>query len=107
MSAFSTSVTLAVTNNLATTGALAVGRHEVGRIICKTYNAGGIVLTCYESDTRQGEYTLCTDAGTAGVLAAIDDDTSIALPTVLNGSRFLKFVADIASCSFIVTLKGV
>ena len=94
--ALATTYDLAVTTSLSTTPHLAVGRFESGRIISRTYNSGsGITLTVYESDKFDGEYAICTDAGTAGVLAALEDNESVALPTVLKGSAYLKFVGNV------------
>ena len=90
MSAHAAATNIEVTDELATTPAVPLGRVECGRIIGRTY--GGIQLTVYESDKPNGTYALCSDVGTAGVLASIDLDESVELPTKLAGCAWLKFV---------------
>ncbi len=64
-------------------------------------------FTFYESDRVGGTFHLCDDVGTNGVLtvpSAASAPKSVALPTVLIGSRVLKIVAGTAKVT--VTLLG-
>lgn len=104
--AYTVPFTLAVTDELATTGLLAYGRYNAGRIIVADLETGaGVDLTVYESDLPQGTFRKCDDVGTAGVLATIALDESAQLPTALAGCAWLKFVGSVAA-TLKVMLKG-
>ena len=90
---FSHQQTLSVTDTLSTTPSISLENFSLGRIIGRTYPS--IVLTVYEAETPQGEYALCSDVDDDGIMDAINDNESVALPTVLAGSRHLKFVGDV------------
>lgn len=97
-------VTLSLTDSVTTTGVLHYGNFSYGRIINRS--GGAVTLTVHECDTHNGEYVLCDDVGTAGVLAAIADNESLDIPAALAGSLFLKFVAASGTPSVVFTLKG-
>ena len=86
-------VRVAVTDDLATTEVVPVSVFSAARLIGRT--PGGIALTVYECETAQGEYALCSDVGTAGVLASLVENRTVRLPAALAGSRFLKFVGNV------------
>lgn len=77
-----------------------------GRILIPS--GANTAFTFYECETINGTYSLCSDVGTAGVLtvpSAASAPQSIALPSVLAGSRFLKIVAGTSKVTVVVVAK--
>ena len=106
MQTISFSQTVAVTTSLATTKAFQYTDRQWGRILLPA--VANTSLTFYECDTIDGTYSLCSDVGTSGVLTvptAASDPQSIAIPTVLAGSRFLKVVANVGAVTATVVTK--
>ena len=97
-------VTLALTDSVTTTGVLHYGNFSSGRII--NCSGGAVTLTIYECETFNGEYAKCDDVGTAGALAAIEDNETFEIPTKLAGCLFLKFVLSADTASVVFTMKG-
>lgn len=97
---------VAVTTSLSTTGLFLFTDKVCGRIILSSI--ANTSLTFYECDTRDGTYVLCDDVGTNGVLtvpSAAAAGQSVAIPTVLTGSRFLKMVANVGAVTVKVITK--
>lgn len=91
--------------DLATSTPLAYGSREAGRII--NNSGAAVTVTVYEADAHDGDYALCDDVGTAGVLPEIADGESLEIPTKLKGSAWLKFVADdTAQPTLTIVTKG-
>jgi len=98
--------TVAVTTSLATTGAVRYTDRQWGRILLPS--VANTSLTFYECDSEAGTYSLCSDVGTSGVLTvptAASDPQSIAIPSVLIGSRFIKMVANVGAVTATVVTK--
>ena len=102
----SVSQPVAVTTSAATTAAFRVTDMLYGRILLPS--VANTTLTFYESDTINGTYHLCIDAGTNGVLTvptAVSAPQAIGIPTVLAGSMFLKMVANVGAVTATVITK--
>ena len=98
--------TVAVNTALSTTAAFSVTDMLYGRILLPS--VANTSLTFYECNTIGGTYSLCSDVGTSGVLTvptAAAVPQSIALPSVLIGSRFLKMVANVGAVTATVVTK--
>jgi hypothetical protein len=98
--------TVAVTTSLGTTEAFRYTDGQWGRILLPS--VANTSLTFYECDTIDGTYSLCSDAGTSGVLTvptAVSAPQSIAIPSVLIGSRFIKMVANVGAVTATVVTK--
>jgi len=107
MSTQSFSQTVAVTTALSTTAAFRITDMLYGRILLPS--VANTSLTFYECDTAGGTYHLCSDVGTSGVLTvptAATDPQSIAMPSVLAGSRFVKMVANVGAVTATVVTKA-
>jgi len=99
--------TIDVTTSAATTEAFSLTDLRWGRILLPS--AANTTLTFYECDTFGGTYHLCDDVGTNGVLtvpSAAAAPQSVAIPTVLQGSRFIKIVGNVAAVTATIVSKG-
>ena len=96
---------VAVTTSLSTTQAISLTDMLYGRILI--LSGSMTAITFYECDTIDGTYSLCGDAGTSGVLTvttAASTPQSVAIPSVLIGSRFVKMVASTGTPPATVTV---
>jgi hypothetical protein len=92
---------ITVGTTLANATPLAFGSKTMGRILNRS--GGAITPVVHECDTSDGTYVLCDDVGTAGALSEIANNESLALPSGLQGCKWLKFV-DAAAANAVVTV---
>ncbi len=107
MNTQSFSRTVSLTTALGTTQAFSFGEMLYGRILLPS--VANTSLTFYECDTEGGTYHLCSDVGTSGVLtvpSAVAAPQSIAIPSVLIGSKFLKMVANAGAVTATLVFKS-
>lgn len=100
---YATSQTVAITGNIATTGAISIGEFASGEIYIPT---GSTItsLTYHASPTSAGTYLPAQDASGSAVTQTVAETKCYPIPAILFGAGMLKIVGN-ASGDVIVGLK--
>lgn len=98
---------ITLTDDLSTTGVIALGAHAGGAFITGTKVGSPTEGTWYASYSRSGDYVVVTDAAGAALAAtAVDSDQAIPFREEVVSFPFLKFVLDTGSLPVRVVKKS-